>query len=583
MKALSLVASIIATGTHGLTDEQKQRIRINNALCLTTGVLAIVMGFIFWAVTDRLQILVPAIIDGLGFFFIIYLNHLKKHEAAAICMIGYHALWVVYFGALLGGREEVVLALLFMISATYIVFNRRKSILICFCITLAGLFVTEFFYYSRIIEPIPLSHNVAFFIRWMCIAFILTLNTVCILFYKNTVGRLMEALKERSAQLEKANHARKIFLQETSHEIRNPLNAVFGIVQLMRLDLKNGRTQESLPALVDNLYVATFNVKDIINNVLELSRIEAGQLDEVNRKHVHIRHLLQGIAGIYEYVAVTKSVELKLHFNDSMPDIVFTDDTKLSQIVNNLLLNAIKYTRNQSVITIDCGVRDDRWYIGITDQGGGLEAEKLRAIFHCLHADRNSFMEGTGLGLHISRHFAELLNGGITVASLEGISTTFTVSFPAKDIVSRHTPSAQRAAPAPRQFAGKRILVVEDDKMNQAILRNFLQNNGATVTLAANGIEGLEEARAGAPHLIILDSHMPKMNGREMLFHLKQDEALRHIPVVIASGDAFTETAALFMREGASDYVIKPIEFTALRQVLDKHLNNSLLVNEASV
>ncbi|RPD38624.1 hybrid sensor histidine kinase/response regulator [Chitinophaga barathri] len=582
MKVFSLIASIIATGTHDdLTDEKKQRIRINNALCLTTGVLAIVFGFIFWLITHKLQILIPAIIEGLGFFFIIYLNHLKKHETAGICMISYHAMCVVYFGVLLGTQVEVVLALLFMISATYLVFNKRKSILICFCITLGGLFVTEFFYYSNIIKPIEFSHNVTFFIRWVCIAFILTINTVCILFYKNTANSLLAALKERSKELEKANKSRKIFLQETSHEIRNPLNAIFGIVQLMRLDLKNGRSEESLPALVDNLYVATFNVKDIINNVLELSRIEAGQLDAVNRKHVHIRHLLQGITGVYEYVAITKAVEIKLTFTD-MPDLVFTDDTKLSQIVNNLLLNAIKYTRNQSVITIDCGVREDKWYISITDQGGGVESDKLKTIYHSLEADRSSFMEGTGLGLHISRHFAELLDGGITVDTLAGISTTFTVAFPAKDIVSRHTPAPLRSAPIPRQFAGKIILVVEDDKMNQAILRNFLQNNGATVALANNGVEGLDLARQETPHLIILDSHMPKMNGREMLYHLKQDEELRNIPVIIASGDAFTETADLFIREGAADYVIKPIEFTALRQLLDKHLNSTMLVNHTA-
>jgi signal transduction histidine kinase/ActR/RegA family two-component response regulator len=572
MKAFSLIASLIATGTEGLTDEQKQRIWINNALCLTTGVLAIVMGFIFWLITGTLEILIPAFLEGLGFFFIIYINHLKKYETAGICMISFHSVCVMYFGVLLGTQAEITLALLFMISATYLVFNKRKSILICFCITLAALFVTEFFYYTGYIKPLEFSHNITFLIRWVAIAFILTINTVCILFYKGTANRLVKALKERSRELEKANRSRRVFLQETSHEIRNPMNAIFGIVQIMRLDIDNGRIKETLPSLVDSLYEATFNVKDILNNVLELSRIEAGQLDAVTRRHVHIRHLLQGITGVYEYMALTKGVKIRLTFTD-MPDLVLTDDTKLSQIVNNLLMNAIKYTRNQSIIDIDCGVREDKWYISITDQGGGLECEKLKKIYHCFEADRESFMEGTGLGLHISKHFTELLDGGIIVNSLEGISTTFTVQFPVKDVVSRHVPEPPRAAPTPRQFAGKTILVVEDDKMNQAILRNFLQNNGVTVMLAGNGIEGLELARQEIPDLIILDSEMPKMNGREMLYHLKHDEELRHIPVIIASGDAFTETAERFLCEGASEYVIKPIEFTALRQILDKHFN----------
>jgi signal transduction histidine kinase/ActR/RegA family two-component response regulator len=576
MKALSsilsfiapVIAPVIATGTEGLTDEQQQRIRINNALCLTTGVLAILMGFIFWLITGKLQILIPATLEGLGFFFIIYLNHLKKHETAGICMISYHSICVMYFGALLGTKAEIALALLFMISATYLVFDKRRSILICFCITLAALFVTEFFYYTNYIKPLEFSRNVTFLIRWVAIVFILTINTVCILFYKNTANRLLKALKERSEELERSNRSRRVFLKETNHEIRNPLNAICGIAQLMRLDMKNGRIEESLPTLVDHLNIASFNAKDILNNVQELSKIEAGQLDAVARKHVNIRHLLQG-TGVYEHMARSKNVEIRLTFTN-MPDFVFTDDTKLTQIVNNLLLNAIKHTRNQTVISIDCGVQADKWYISVTDQGGGLECDKLKKIYHSFEADRDSF---SGLGLRISKHFTELLGGCIMVNSLEGISTTFTVQFPEKDVVRQHVPEPPRGAPTPRQFAEKTVLVVEDDKMNQTILRNFLQNNGVTVLLAGNGLEGLELARQENPDLIILDSDMPKMNGREMLYHLKQDEELRDIPVVIASGDAFTETVERFLSEGADDYVIKPIEFTALRQILDKHFN----------
>ncbi|MGN7723667.1 response regulator [Chitinophaga sp. 22620] len=597
MKILSLIfsfiapviAPVIATGTEGLTNEQQQRIRINNALCLTTGVLAILMGFIFWLITGKLQILIPATLEGLGFFFIIYLNHLKKHETAGICMISYHSICVMYFGALLGTKAEIALALLFMISATYLVFDKRKSILICFCITLAALFVTEFFYYTNYFKPLEFSRNVTFLIRWVAIGFILTINTVCILFYKSTANRLMKALKERSEELKErseelekrteelekrteeleiSNRSRRVFLKETNHEIRNPLNAICGIAQLMRLDLKNGRTGESLSTLVDHLNIASFNAKDILNNVQELSKIEAGQLDAVARKHVNIRHLLQG-TGVYEHMASSKNVDIELTFTN-MPDFVFTDDTKLSQIVNNLLLNAIKHTRNQTVIAIDCGVRADKWYISVTDQGGGLECNKLREIYHSFEADRDSF---TGLGLRISKHFTELLGGSIMVDSLEGISTTFTVLFPEKDVVRQHVPEPPRGVPTPRQFAGKTVLVVEDDRMNQTIMRNFLQNNGVTVLLAGNGLEGLELARQENPDLIILDSDMPKMNGREMLYHLKQDEALRDIPVVIASGDAFTETVERFLSEGADDYVIKPIEFTALRQILEKHFN----------
>lgn len=572
MKRLYPLAEIISLGTQNLPEEQQQRIRIINSLSLATALLALSMGMIFYNITGKLQILIPTIIEGIGFFGIIWLNHKRKYETASICMICYQAIWAVYFGVLLGTAVEVVLALLFMISATFLVYKKRRSIIICFGVTAGGLIITETFYYAGWVQPLVFEHATTFALRWCCILVILTLNTICILYYKKMTDDLMLTLKARSIELEKANQSRKVFLQETSHELRNPLNAIFGIVQLMQMDLKSGRVSATLPTLVDSLYAASFNMKEIINNVLELSRIEAGQLDEVRHKKIDIRKTLRNIANIYEYVANTKSVHIDLIFSGDLPEKVLTDETKLSQIVNNLLMNAIKFTRSKSEIAIRAGVQDAEWYISVTDQGGGIEQDKLVRIFEPFVTEKSSFIEGTGLGLHISKHFAELLEGNITVECTENTSTTFTVYFPLYGSDSVQAPPVAEE-PKNKIISSKTVLVIEDDKMNQVILKNFLANSEVTVMTANNGLEGLAMARLQPPDLIILDSHMPKMNGRETLQHLKSDPLLRRIPVIIASGDAFTETAAGFMREGASDYVTKPIEFTALRLVLEKHLH----------
>ncbi|MGX5818711.1 ATP-binding response regulator [Chitinophaga lutea] len=571
MKLLYPLARFISFGTESLADKEKQeRIRIINSLSLATALLCFLMGLLFYFVIGNTMIMLPAFVEALGFCGVVLLNKLRKYETAGIVMMCWQAVFAVYFGILVGTIAAVVVALLFMINATFLIYKKKRSILVCFCITAGGLIVTETFYFTGWVKPVEFSHTITFALRWTCILVVMALNTICILYYKKMSNDLLVILQARTRELEKANLSRKVFLQETSHEIRNPLNAIFGIVQLMQMDLKKGRISATLPNLVDNLYAASFNVKDIINNVLELSRIEAGQLDEMRPRSMELRRVISNIASIYEYVANTKSVHIALEFAPDLPENVMTDETKFSQIINNLLMNAIKFTRPNSRITIAVGRDDDNWFVSISDQGGGIEPEKLVRIFEPFVTEKSSFIEGTGLGLHICKHFTEKLNGAISVECEEHISTTFTVRFPLSPQRPGITGSA--ASASERMFDSKTVLVIEDDKMNQVILKNFLLNNGVHVVTANNGMEGLEAARKNPPDLIILDSHMPKMNGRETLLHLKQDPCLFRIPVIIASGDAFTETAAGFLRQGASDYVTKPIEFNTLRIVLEKHL-----------
>lgn len=574
MKLYPPIAHLISLGTAQQEEREQRNIRIINTLSLTTACLAFFMGGVFYFVTGKLQILIPAIVETAGFVSILWLNTKQLFKLASISFMIWQAIGVVYFGILLGTAIEAVLVLLFMINATYLLYERGSFMIICLCVIAGGLLTTEYFYYTGIIQPITFTHTTTFFFRWCCIVLILTLNTLVILFYKSDNNRLMKAVEEQKAELVRSNLSRKVFLQETSHEIRNPLNAIFGIVQLMRMDLNKAADPETLPEMVDNLYVASFNVKDIINNVLELSRIEAGHLNEVKRKQVNIRTAIRNAANIYEYVANTKGVHIEQQFDNNLPDFIYTDETKLSQIINNLLTNAIKFTRSNSVITIYGGIKEKSWFISITDQGGGIEKEKLEKIFEPFVTEKSTFVEGTGLGLYISKHFAELLEGNIMVDCEEDISTTFTVSFPLSDFKRATVISAIPELPSPR-FENKKVLVIEDDKMNQALLKKYLLSFGLQVTTANNGLEGLIAARNNPPDLILLDSHMPKMNGRRTLFHLKKDPLLKDIPVIIASGDAFTESMDVFIRGGASDYVIKPIVFPTLRQLLERHLNDA--------
>lgn len=572
MKLYPPIAYLIYLGTAD-QDERKQRwIRIINSLSLVTAVLAFIMGIVFFFLNPKLQILIPALIETVGFLGILWLNKKRRPETAGISMMVLQAMGFVYFGILFGTAVEAILILLFLVNATYLLYEKGYERTICLIAIAGGLITTEFFYYTQLVEPLSFEHTTTFILRWLCILFILTMNTLVIRFYKEDRNALTKALEEQKEELVKSNKSRKVFLQETSHEIRNPLNAIFGIVQLMRMDLRRAASPEELPKLVDDLYVASFNIKDIINNILELSRIESGLLDEVNRKEIYIRTIIRNTANIYEYVANTKGVHIEQRFDETLPNNIFTDEIKLSQIINNLLTNAIKFTRPSSTIVIHTGVKEKNWFISITDQGGGIEKDKLEKIFEPFVMEKSSFIEGTGLGLYISKHFAMLLNGNITVECEQGISTTFTLSLPLSDFRRATVLSAKEEAP-PLRFDNKTVLVIEDDRMSQALLKNYLAGLGVRVITANNGLEGLAAARQQPPDLILLDSHMPKMNGKETLQHLKEDPVLVHIPVVIASGDAFTEAMDVFIKAGANDYVIKPIVLATLPPILERHLN----------
>lgn len=580
MKLPVAITRFLHAGTEGSGDNQQQRINIINALSLMTSVLALATGISFYFLTHEPQVFIPVLLESTGFIVVIWLNKIRKYEAAGVVMGLYQVGWAAFFAILLGPLMEIVSALIFMISAVFIVYKKRSSIIILVSFAVGMLILTEVCFYTGFYKPLQLDFHTIALLRWFCIGLILFMNTLTMLLINNMHNNLLTDIEEKKneigqkkEELEKANTSRRRFLQETSHEIRNPLNAIFGIVQLMKMEEDDGEIPESLKPLIDNLYVASFNVKGIINNVLELSRIEAGQTNDLHRKEIEIRSSIRNFASIYEYVANAKSVHIDIFFEDKLPEVAYTDEIKLSQIINNLLTNAIHFTKPNSLVRVRCGVKENQWFISITDNGGGLAQEKLDEILQLFSTEKSAFKEGPGLGMYISKHFAELLNGTLLIDTKEGESTTFAVYFPLADTSGINTKTSNNVENT-ATFTDKNVLVIEDDRMNQAILKNFLNSHGISVQTANDGIDGLAAARRQPPDLIILDSHMPRMNGKETLLHIRRDPQLQHIPVIIASGDAFTESANGFLREGADEYVIKPIEFVSLQHVLVKYLGN---------
>jgi CheY-like chemotaxis protein/two-component sensor histidine kinase len=336
--------------------------------------------------------------------------------------------------------------------------------------------------------------------------------------------------------------------------------------------VEQDRSLAPIRQLADHLYAASYNTREIINNVLEFSRIEAGKIDTPQLETLNVREWLEGIVNMHQYVASVKTVRIRTSIADDIPQIISGDKILLSKTLNNLLSNAIKFTAQESTISLDVFRDDNKWCLQVTDQGEGIRADRLSTIFNAFVTERNIFLEGTGLGLHITRHLATLMGGDIKVYSVMGKGTTFTVNLPL-EVPSETTCTNDSDIDADLgSLTDTSILIIEDDKMSQMILSRFLSGLGSRIIVAGDGMEGLLLAKASRPDIIILDSHIPGLSGKDTLAQIRADEMLQHIPVIIASGDAFKENREELLLAGADDYLVKPIEFKALQTTLSKYL-----------
>lgn len=388
-----------------------------------------------------------------------------------------------------------------------------------------------------------------------------------------------ELMKARDAA-EKANTAKSAFLREISHEIRNPLNAVIGMTYLLLNETDNrNRIPQSVLAYIESISTSGHSLLEIVNNVLELARIEAGKIDQVQPEPFNLRDWLRSITSIYQNAAQVKNVAIQLQIDNRLPSIIGGDRIHLTQIVNNLLGNAIKFSPEKKRVTLHCFRREPaQWCIRVSDEGIGIPEEKQRVIFQPFEQADASIHEtygGTGLGLTITRRIVEMMGGNIALRSEPGIGTAFTVTLPliAESDASAETSCQPDVVPEYNAFpAETRVLLMEDSEINQLIMERFFSHVGIALHVAANGEDGLRLAKAVRPDLIILDMHMPRMTGHEVIVQIRQDAELSHIPVIAISADAFREQQEEAIRAGVNEYLIKPIEFDRLYSVIDQYL-----------
>jgi signal transduction histidine kinase/CheY-like chemotaxis protein len=366
---------------------------------------------------------------------------------------------------------------------------------------------------------------------------------------------LTSQLTDTVAQLRAANEAKSDFLAAMSHELRTPLNAIIGFSELMGYEELVGDRRQVPGEWIDNVHSSGRHLLGLINDVLDLAKVEAGRID------LRLEPIDVGVA-VAEAVAPlsplidAKNLRLTL---DVRPEVVNADRLRLRQILNNLLSNAIKFTPDEGAIYVS-GHRDGEFtHLSIADTGPGIEPAEQERVFEEFHqvGDAESRAAGTGLGLALTRRLAEAQQGRVELWSEPGRGSRFTLVLPAAT-----GPAAPAAAPAGAPAADHGgVLLIEDDPAAVSLLQAYVAGAGYPVHVAHTGEAGVELACAVSPDLILLDVMLPGMDGWVVLQRLKGDERLRHIPVVVVTVIDEREVALAL---GAVDHFVKPVERRAL-------------------
>lgn len=389
-----------------------------------------------------------------------------------------------------------------------------------------------------------------------------------------------------AAEAEMANKSKSIFLANMSHEIRTPLNAIIGFSQLLNRDPQLTQQQKDY-----NLSIirAGEHLLALINEILELSKIEAGRIT-INHNHIDLLELIEDIRLIFSESAKTKQLDFKLMSNAELPRYVITDESKLRQIFVNLIGNAIKFTETGSVyVTINSAVtknNDIKISVEIQDTGCGIDENEIQNLFkHFVQTSSGiSKGSGTGLGLALSRELAVLMGGDISVKSIKGKGSIFTfhvvLQIGSQEFVEKDNhKKIIRIADNQKNY---KILVVDDKEENLTVAVSLLQLVGFETMEAVNGVEAIEVFENWNPDLILMDMRMPIMDGYEATCKIKATEKGKITPIVAITASSFEEERKRTESIGMQGYIRKPFRENELFNTIGKLLNIEYIYDESS-
>ena len=387
-----------------------------------------------------------------------------------------------------------------------------------------------------------------------------------------TQGKLLEAREEAAS----ANRAKSVFIASMSHEIRTPMNAILGINELI---LQNSR-EEKILGYSRDMKNAGSSLLNIINDVLDVSKMEAGQF-EIMEEQYYLDELVDAMAKKLEAGVAPKNIEYQIRVQDDLPGELYGDSVRLSQVLSNITDNAIKYTKRGIVIFEVSGYCEGEYVrldFSVTDTGIGIKKEDMGDLFKSfkrIDMENNRSIEGTGLGLSIAKQIISLMGGTIEVESTYGQGSIFTVHISQRIVgnmtVSQHKSVENKSSIPIKDASGKRILLVDDNEMNLRVARAFLERCHADITSISDSSEALMELSQNPYDLVFLDDLMPGLNGPAVMLRTRRmaDNPNSATPMVIMSGSSVESN---YGRMGFDGRIEKPLKEDAVAEIINKLL-----------
>ena len=390
-----------------------------------------------------------------------------------------------------------------------------------------------------------------------------------------------QALEVAKREAETANRLKSEFLANMSHEIRTPMNAIIGFSSILQRQLKNEKHQ----SFIDKIAISGDNLLKLINDILDLSKIEAGQL-EIQKEATNPCDICNEIRATFSEISQEKQIPINIIIEENLPETLKIDVLRMRQVLLNLVSNALKFTEKGSVSiivstnqtskvlkTLEVSVLD--LIFEVKDTGIGIPENQVDVIFHSfrqIEGQSTKKYAGTGLGLAITKRLVELMNGTITVKSTVGIGSTFKIKFKNVKIVDVEIAEIEPDKNTFLAFSKSKILHVEDIDYNRELMSLFLENENIELKEAQTGNEALEILKEYTPNLILMDIQMPGLNGYETTKIIRENKKLDSIPIIAITANATKEEIDRYSPI-FDEYLTKPVDENLLLKTIAKYLN----------